>query len=433
MKSSNRRAPLLVITVVFLFCAIGRGANAQSGSVIYSFTDGTNDGAVPANGLTFHNGSIFGVTNEGGAYNGDGVLFQLVPDADGGWNETPVHVFEGGSDGATPSPVIFDAAGNLYGEAVSFGAYGGGLIYEFSPTGNGWKMKVLHNFMGGSGGANPSGGLVFDASGNLYGTTGSGGSLTQCQGYGCGVIFKLSPKTDGTWTESVLYSFTGQQDGYLPMGGLTFDSRGNLFGTTFFYGYGSNNGGFGVIFQLSPQSNGSWKYSVLHHFAGGAAGELPFSNLVLTGGSIFGTTWQGGMMSGCNGNGCGVAYELSTEPTKFRILHTFTGGADGGSLFSPLTLVKGKLFGTTQIGGDLNLCQGTGGSQGNGCGVVFELSRRANSADGVFRVVYTFENSNNNDGDGSDGRMTFDQAGNLYGETRIGGAYGLGTIFEIAP
>lgn len=165
---------------------------------------------------------------------------------------------------------------------------------------------------------------------------------------------------------------------------------------------------------------------MLHRFSGETGGQLPFSNLVLLDGNIYGTTWIGGLMSACNGAGCGIAYEVSVASKEFKILHTFTGAADGGSLFSPLTLRNGKLYGTTQIGGDLSLCQGTGGSQGDGCGVVYELS-----PSGKFRVVYAFENSNNNDGDGPDGRMTSDSSGNLYGETRIGGTDGLGTIFEI--
>jgi hypothetical protein len=195
--------------------------NAQSESVIYSFTDGSNDGAVPASGLTFNDGSIFGVTNEGGAYDSDGVLFQLSPDGNGRWQEQAIHVFQGGLDGATPSPVIFDAYGNLYGEAANYGEYGCGLIFEYSPSGSDWgPMKVLYNFTCGSDGGSPSGGLTFDTAGNLYGTTGKGGDDNLCQSFpwdvGCGVIFELAAGTNGTWTESVLYTFTGQQDGYAP-------------------------------------------------------------------------------------------------------------------------------------------------------------------------------------------------------------------------
>jgi hypothetical protein len=421
-------------SLLLIFCV---QASAQSESVIYSFTGGSEDGAVPANGLTFHNGSIFGVTNMGGGYDEDGILFQLSPDGNGGWDEEAIHVFEGGNDGATPSPVIFDARGNLYGEAGNFGEYGCGLVFEFSPSGSGWgKMKVLYNFTCGSDGGLPEGGLTLDAAGNLYGTTGKGGDVNLCQSQpwnvGCGVIFELTPGANGTWTESVLFTFTGEEDGYAPEGGLILDSTGNLYGTTEYYGYNNPDGGLGLVFELSPQElstqpQSEWKYSVLHRFPGGTGGQLPFSNLVLSDGNIYGTTWQGGLMSACNGLGCGIAYELSSATKRFNILHAFTGAADGGNLFSPLTLLNGRLFGTTQIGGDLSLCQGTGGSQGDGCGVVYELSASG------FRVVYTFENSDNNDGDGPDGRMASDPEDHLYGETRIGGTDGLGTIFEIAP
>jgi uncharacterized repeat protein (TIGR03803 family) len=182
-----------------------------------------------------------------------------------------------------------------------------------------------------------------------------------------------------------------------------------------------------VIFQLSPQTQGEWEYSVLHHFSSITGGQLPFGNLVLSNGNIYGTTWTGGLLSGCNNFTCGVAYELSGATKQFKILHAFTGGADGGNLFSPLTLRNGSLYGTTQVGGNLNLCQGTGGSRADGCGVVYELSPA-----GGFQVVYTFENSNGNDGDGPDGQMASDSSGNLYGETRIGGTGGLGAIFKIA-
>jgi uncharacterized repeat protein (TIGR03803 family) len=421
----------LVLAPISLLLIPGSFANAQTESVIYSFTGGTDDGAVPANGLAFHNGSIFGVTNEGGGYNEDGILFQLSPGGNGGWNEQAIHVFEGGNDGASPSPVIFDARGNLYGEATSFGEYGCGLVFEFSPNGSGWgEIKVLYNFTCAYDGGSPEGGLTLDAAGNLYGTTGKGGDVNLCQSdpwnVGCGVVFKLTPGAKGIWAESVLYTFTGQRDGYAPEGGLVLDSTGNLYGATEYYGYNNANGGWGLIFELSPQPQGEWKYSVLHRFPAGAGGQLPFSNLVVLNGNVYGTTWNGGLMSACNGNGCGIAYEVSVASKQFKILHTFTGAADGGNLFSPLTLAKGKLYGTTQIGGDLNLCQGTGGSRGDGCGVVYELSPAGN-----LQVVYTFENSNNNDGDGPDGRMTSDSSGNLYGETRIGGTDGLGSVFEV--
>jgi len=97
-----------------------------------------------------------------------------------------------------------------------------------------------------------------------------------------------------------------------------------------FYGFNNSDGGYGVVYRLSPQGQGEWKYSALHHFAGGDSGEVPFGNLVVAADSIYGTTWEGGMMSACNGLGCGIVYELSGTTKKFKILHTFTGGADGG-------------------------------------------------------------------------------------------------------
>src|ERR1039458_6939697 len=183
-------------------------------------------------------------------YNG-GTVFELTPQAGGGWTETVIHSFGSGTDGAGPwAGLIFDAAGNLYSTTKGGGTYNGGTVFELTPqAGGGWTEQVLHSFQGGADGAQPYAGLIFDAAGNLYGTTYFGGAY----GY-YGTVFDLTPAAGGTWTEKVLYNFSGFPDGINPVGGLIFDGTGNLYGTTYLGGtYGK-----GTLFELTPAGGGTW-------------------------------------------------------------------------------------------------------------------------------------------------------------------------------
>ena len=159
--------------------------------------------------------------------------------------------------GGTVNPlggVISDASGNLYGTAFYSGAYGNGMIYQLTPTGSGWKQTVLYSFNpNGIDGFGPTAGLIFDASGNLYGTTEFGGTGDCTNGFGCGTVFELSPSASGAWTETILHDFQGT-DGWEVHAGLVMDSAGNLFGTT------ANGGAYqqGTVFELSPGTNGTW-------------------------------------------------------------------------------------------------------------------------------------------------------------------------------
>ena len=155
---------------------------------------------------------------------------------------------------------------------------------------------MLYSFTGGTDGKQPFADLTFDGAGNLYGTTAYGGSFgVNCGSPGCGVVFKLTPNKDGNWTESVLYSFTGGADGKSPSAGLVFDVAGNLYGTTL---RGGNCGGdgCGVVFKLVPKSDGSWTESVLHSFTGGKDGFGPQADLIFdAAGNLYGTTADGGI------------------------------------------------------------------------------------------------------------------------------------------
>jgi len=216
-----------------------------------------------------------------------------------------------------------DAAGNLYGVSSNAGQYGYGRVFELSPSVSGWTETVLYNFTGGEDGAGPSPtqSLVFDTAGNLYGTTVDGGTLN------AGTVFKLTPKGGGNWAESVIHSFLGNPGGY-PESGLVLDAAGNLYGTTF--------GGSGAVFEISPQSGGTWKYRVLHRFQnrGRGDGSGPVTALAFdANGNLYGTTYAGGTLHcGLGQNGCGTVFKLT--PTSgggwlYRQIYKFKGESDG--------------------------------------------------------------------------------------------------------
>src|SRR5664279_2548239 len=181
--------------------------------------------------------------------------------------DTVLHSFSNnGTDGIVPDGgVIFDAAGNLYGTTAGGGTYSKGTVFELTPTaGGGWTEKVLYSFNGnGTDGYAPYSGLVFDAAGNLYGTTEVGGTFNY------GAVFELTPAAGGTWTEQVVYSFANNgTDGTVPKAGVIFDAAGNLYGTT------SQGGTYtlGALFELTPAAGGTWTEQVLHSFGNGTDG-----------------------------------------------------------------------------------------------------------------------------------------------------------------
>lgn len=293
-------------------------------TVLYSFSG--PDGEVPDSALVLDsNGNIYGSTEYGGDYtscpDGCGVVFELTPNADGGWSQSVLHSFSGGADGQYPASLISDAAGNLYGTAPNGGF---GNVFKLAPNSDGtWTKTVLHSFTGGADGAQPFGRLIFDAQGNLFGTANLGG-IVQCHnGTGCGTVFELSPNADGTWTETVLYTFHGHTDGSDPYGGLTFDSAGNLYGTA------SEGGsciyyktGCGVVFELTPAVGGGWTERVLHAFTFGKDGRFPEGSLLLdTAGNLYGTTHEYGGVFKLQRNAAGNwrTYELYSWPGNYAL------------------------------------------------------------------------------------------------------------------
>jgi uncharacterized repeat protein (TIGR03803 family) len=325
-------------------------------SVLYSFCSRTNcvDGIGPGAGLTFDKaGNLYGTTTEGGSANG-GTVFKLTPNLDGSWTESVLHSFGVGHDGADPTGLTFDAAGNLYGTTQygGRGALGSGTVFKLTPNQDGsWTENVLYYFcslMNCQDGKEPYGTLIFDQLGNLYGTTVEGGFND------LGVVFKLTPNGGGSWTERVLYGFcslTKCRDGAELYAGVIFDPEGNLYGTT----DGGGTVGDGVAFRLKPNRDGTWTESVLHNFCSVkdcADGKQPYGGLIFDqSGNLYGTTYFGGSVDYCRPSpGCGVVFRLAPNPKggwKETVLHVFVDHP-GALPFESLTFDgAGNLYGTT--------------------------------------------------------------------------------------
>ena len=386
-------ATLAIFTAVLFVSSTRATADER---VLHSFVSDGVDGTNPYSSLIFDAaGNLYGTTAYGGTSRG-GIAFELTPGAGGTWTEKVLHNFDS-TAGDPQSGLIFDAAGNLYGTTLAGGS-GYGTVYELSPGAGGtWTFKVLHNFSN-TDGAYPQAGLIRDAAGNLYSTTVRGGVNGQ------GTVFELTPGTGGTWTEKVLYSFASGADGALPVAGLIFDHAGNLYGTTSL----GNTSGNGTVFELTPGAGGTWTEHVLYSFGTGTDGMNPYAGVIFDAtGHLYGTTFRGGTYGG------GTAFELTPAgggSWTEKITHNFGNGTDG---VNPLGLVfdsAGNLYGATQIGGSY------------GGGTVFRLNAQGES------LLYSFS--------GADGAMPYsslilDATGNLYGTTSYGGTEDQGTVYEI--
>jgi uncharacterized repeat protein (TIGR03803 family) len=292
----------MIVSVAATLLAVSALA-LDSETVLHSFSGGS-DGAVGGTQLVADSaGNLYGTTLSGGHKStgcqvytgvpGCGVVFKLTPEAHGSWKETVLYTFSGGKDGAHPvGGVILDSAGNLYGTTWN-GGVGVGVVFKLTPRVHGpWAETVLYTFAGE--GEFPFSGVILDSSGNLYGTATEGGE------YGHGVVFKLTPRAQGPWAETVLYDFPGITDGNAPFGALAFDSVGNLYGVTYVGGDTSvtcyGNTGCGVVFKLSPTRSGAWTETLLHAFTGGPDGAVPLLGVILDSrGNVYGTTLFGGI------------------------------------------------------------------------------------------------------------------------------------------
>jgi hypothetical protein len=465
-KTRARVANRLLLFALVL--ALVSDASAEwKEKVLYSF-QGLPDGSVPAGGVVFDtHGNLYGATTEGGANSCPGIaqcgtVYQLTPPATKGdaWTETVLYIFLGKNhnDGNTPAGgVMIDAAGNLYGTTAYGGAgscillgtnVGCGTVYELSPPaqkGGAWRETVLYSFKGDSDGQLPVGDLAFDKQGNLYGATQYGGGYGSCNPsfyQHCGTVFKLSPpKTKGgKWTEKVLYSFRGVKDGEQsgdganPNGGLVFDSKNALYGTTYFGGDnktgqcagGVGGTGCGVVFSLTApnQVGGKWTEILLHRFDG-QDGSNSDAGVVIDGdGDLYGTTYFGPP------NGFGLIFELkkpslgADDTWEETVLHLFNE-SDGGYPIAGLVFdATGNLYGTTYSADAFS-------------GIVFRLKAPSQGEGSwTFGALYGFKGSP--DGAQPAANLIFGKNGNLYSTTQKGGTgacsfYGCGTVFEASP
>jgi uncharacterized repeat protein (TIGR03803 family) len=378
-----------------------------SEQVLYSFTGGY-DGGNAATGLVLdRHGNLYGTTAAGGT-SLCGTIFKLTPKANPPWSETVLHNFSCYSDGKDPhGGVTFDPNGNLDGTTVAGGTGGfcasDGCGVVYSL--HGLTEHVLYNFKGGNDGFGPGGGVAYDSKGNVFGTTPDGGAFSS------GVVYEIS-RDARRFHDHVIHAFTGGKDGAVgSLGLLLRDSAGNFYGVTELGG-GTPNAG--TVFRISPVGT-KWSFTTLYRFRGMPDASGPYGGLIADGsGNLYGTTYYGGA------NGIGTVFELKAIARgkyRERVLYSFKGGTDGSSPTSTLLLGStGQLYGTTSAGG--GSCD---------CGTIFALD----PVSGKETVLHSF-------GGTSDGTypyygMVSDGSGNLYGTTVAGGSFGQGTVFKFTP
>ena len=369
--------------------------------VLHNF-GGPGDGYHPFDGLVFDGiGNLYGTASEGPgggcAGNGCGIVFKLKSNSDGSWSEDIVHYFNG-NDGSYPvAGLVFDRHGNLYGTTSCY--YGscdtGDTVFKLTPTSQSkWILSTLHTFNLGTDGAYPIGGVSFDHAGRLYGTTQLGGP------YGNGVVYILGPVSVFAWYEIVAHGFGAPGDGTLPYSSLTFDADGNAYGTT--DRGGANDAG--TVFKLAPNRLGfGWTEAVLYSFQGKICGQSadgagPVAGVTFdAAGNLYGTTECGG--TGARGTVFKLTHNSDDTWTE-NVIYAFQGGNDGAQPIAPVIFDgAGNLYGTTCCGGQLT------------DGTIFKLT--PSNGSWTETTLYTFSY-----GDGSSpGPVIFDNAGNLYGTT----------------
>ncbi len=382
-----------IVLAACLFLATA-ASGATTYEVLYNFGSG-NDGQYPAGGLAMDGqGTFYGATMGGDlgckGQGSGGTLFRLK--ASGGrWKESILYCFAGQYiDGFPNSGLIVDGGGDLFGTA--YGGPGGvGDIFELTPSGGGWDFSIIYARHGG-------GCLVLDQVGDLYGCIPPGG------------IGELSRGSNG-WT------YTDLSDETTAESPLSWDVKGNLYGTDLSGGNRRCSGGCGTAFRMTPNSDGTWTYGVIHYFGSSQYdGILPVAGLVVdAAGNAYGVTWAGGKYN------CGIAFRL--EPSggalwKETVLHEFLGEAGCGPLYTLALDSAGALYGMAQ-GGDKKC---------GPCGVIFKLAPQK-SGKWKYSVLHTFHGPEGADPFG----VILDSKGNVFGTTFDGGKYGYGVAFEITP
>ncbi len=410
---------LAILSLLLILAPAGWAGSKYK--VLYNFKGG-NDGIDPHGNLVFDAaGNLYGTTAQGGGtsachgqYQGCGIVFQLEPQSSGDWKENVLYSFSNGSTGGVglEGDLVLDAAGNVYGTAYWGGSDFEGTVFELSPGSNGWTEKDIYAFCpsGCGDGGSPASGVIFDDAGNLYGTATAGGTD------GGGVIFKLVP-SNGTWTESVLYSFCPYNTcggGWYPWG-LTRIANGDVYSTTT---YGGNfvwpcvpGDGCGAVFKFDPKSG---DYTALHRFDG-RDGAFPNSAVVLDNqGNVYGSTRNDGAF------GCGTVFQLSPKSEggwTYNVRYNLRTTATAGSLaIDP----AGNLYVASS-----GIAGGTCQDQPNG--KIFKLTPKA-QGHWEYTGIHTFGN-----GAQPGSGLIFDKQGNLYGTAATGGTHGYGFVFEVTP
>jgi uncharacterized repeat protein (TIGR03803 family) len=408
LQSKFSRSILLVLAIFATVALMFDVASASSTKVIYAFAGG-NDGEYLDTDLVIDSaGNLYGSTVQGGT-SSSGTVFKVSPSG----NHTVLYSFTGGADGGEPyKGVTLDSKGNIYGTAVTGGGGscegGCGVVFKLTKNSDGtWTQTVIHQFTGGSDGSGPGSGLTFDQQGNLYGMTPTGGT------YGLGTVYQLQPQSGGTWNLNVIHTFTGGNDGSSASAGrLIFDRAGNIYGVTT---VGGANGK-GVVFEIS-YSGGAWTLNPLYAFKDQPDGALPYGGLIFgNDGNLYGTTYYAGV------HDWGTVYKLTRASGTWKetVLYSFKNGADGASAISTLVTDKaGNLYGTSSEGGT-----------GCSCGVIFKLAPNGNGG-WTESVPYRFPGS---PGAGfSYNGMVAGTDGSFYGATTHGGAANDGTVYKFTP
>ena len=407
-------APAVAIVFTLTVVLIS-SAQDQTFKVLHNFTGGV-DGAYPFTGLSIDTaGNLYGTTFAGAA--GYGTVFKLNHSASR-WVLTTLYTFAGGKDGAGPyGRVALGQDGTLYGTTVAGGEercnYSGwpgcGTVFHLRPSPVApqsleapWNQTVLYRFTGGYDGAAPQGDVTFDRSGNIYGTTNYGG-----KSFGLGVVYELTA-SEGGWTQTVLYSPQSYAEGAYFYGGVVFSRTGDLYGV--FSGGGPY--GYGGAYKLSP-SGSSWAEQTIYGFTGASDGYGSVGLILDSSGNLYGTTEYGGSGGG------GTVFELSpaNDGWNFNTLYSFSGGAGNGPWDKLVMDDAGNLYGTTA------------GAGGYGNGSVFKLT----PSNGSWTYTSLHDFTGGSDGALPISNVAFDANGNLYGTASIGGAYGDGVVWEIAP
>ena len=406
----------LIIVFALTWLGVTMPAQAQTYQVIYNFTGG-HDGAYPYTGLTIDAyGNIYGTAFSGGA-GGYGTVFSL-DNQGSSWILSPLYSFAGGSDGEGPlARLVVGPDGLLYGTTSAGGAgpcsdsngnQGCGTIYTLRPPAKApasvivnWTSNALYRFSG-TDGAYPQGDLTFDQAGNIYGTTINGGSA------GWGTVYSLT-RSNGGWTQSVLYNVRNDGDGQYAWGGVAFDATGNL------YGVFAQNGpdGFGAVYKLARSGSG-WVESTVHGFTfHGNDGASPQGGLISdAAGNLYGTTVH-------DATGGGTVFELTQSGGNwtYNFLYGLTGGIDLGPYDKLAMDASGNLYGTTFADGQY------------GYGSVFKLTRSG----GGWTYTSLHDFTGGSDGSHPMCRLAFDASGNIYGTASDGGTHQDGVIFQITP